>query len=179
MKSTRVVNAGVILVCVVGGCFGQVYTEKPGPDEDWPHAEKAQHVDLDAKLRSLAGKDAVFCGHAAVRDDFKGPNDCALKAFRDKKAFYVAYDTTGFDSVTSYGLARNSTGKMYFVDFDSMGISVEGPEKELSDNSHLLTKPCPTPFQLLEAPFYRRRAWQAHSPLTCFRSIHDKMPLHP
>ena len=88
MKKTLVVIVGATLICISVADFTQVLqTEGPGPDEDWPHAEKAQHEDLDAKLLSLAGKGAVFCGHVALEQDPKAANDCALQAFRKKRAW--------------------------------------------------------------------------------------------
>jgi hypothetical protein len=186
MKKILVVSMGAALFCVSIICFGQIYTEKPGPDEDWPHAEKAQHQDLDAKLRSLAGRDAIFCGHPLVRDDFKSANDCALRAFSNGKAFYVAFDRPPFDSLTSYGLARNSTGQMYYVEFDSIGFSPEGlsARDELSDNSHILMQSCPTPYQLLKDPRYQlgRHALYRpgkHRPLICFPPPHHEALPHP
>ena len=186
MKEIWTLSATATLVCISVTCLGQVYTEEPGPDENWPHAERAQHENLDAKLRSLAGRDAIFCGHALLGLDFKAANDCALKAFSNKKAFYVAYDEPPFDSLTSYGLVSDSTGRMHFVQFDSMGFSPEGlsAANELSDNSHILTQSCPTPYQLLHDPKYQLGKHAAyrpgkHSPLTCFPPAHDETPPHP
>ena len=47
MKKIPTVNLAAILICVSVTCFAQVYTEKPGPDEDGHHARKAQHEDAD------------------------------------------------------------------------------------------------------------------------------------
>src|SRR5437899_2427004 len=147
MKKTLVVIVGATLICISVADFTQVLqTEGPGPDEDWPHAEKAQHEDLDAKLLSLAGKGAVFCGHVALEQDPKAANGCALKAFTKNRAFYVGYDVPVEDFYVSEGVARDARGRMYAVEFDSRDMPSEGysPWSQVSDNSHVYTRPCPT-----------------------------------
>jgi len=124
--------------------------QEPSPDKDLAYAQKAQREDLDSELRSLAGLDAIFCGHVGFGESFRAANHCARRAFKEKRAFYVGYDTGhGYRTYTSSGLARDANGRMYAVDFDSAGDLSRG-YGELRDNSHIVTVPCPTPYHLLE-----------------------------
>jgi hypothetical protein len=141
---------GLALICSLSPCSGQVFIEGAGADEDPAHARRAQREDLDAKLSSLAGTEATFCGHVGSSGSSRKANHCAQRAFRQKSAFYVGYDS-GHDArrYTSNGLARNANGQMFAVGFDSEA-SWAHADGELSDNSHIITVPCPTPYRLYE-----------------------------
>jgi hypothetical protein len=138
------------LLCNLSPCFGQAFIEGPGADEDPAHARRAQREDLDAKLRSLAGTEAVFCGHVGFGESSRETNRCVQMAFRQKKAFYVGYDS-GHDAkrYTSNGLVRDANGGMFAVGFDSAVLSGRA-DGELSDNSHIVTVLCPAPYHLYE-----------------------------
>jgi len=126
-------------------------TEPPGADQDWPHARKAQHLDLDARLLNLAGRDATFCGHVALGQQPAAANRCALRAFGKNVAFYVAYDLRSIDSISALGLARDWSGQVHIVEFDSIGFAPDSQRargEELSDNLHIFSRPCPRPYQL-------------------------------
>jgi len=143
---------GLALICSLGPCSGQVFIEGPGADEDPIHAQRAQREDLDAKLSALAGTDAVFCGHVGFQETSRKANQCAQRAFEQKRAFYVGYDSGHDDRrYTSNGLSRDANGRMYAVTFDSGEIRPRPPrDGELSDNSHIITVQCPTPYRLYE-----------------------------
>ncbi len=160
----RIMNAGAILICILGSFISQVRSEGPVTDRASAHAQKAQREDLDAGLRSLAGTGAIFCGHVELGQNSKTANKCALKAFREERAFYVAYDSLWIDASRffSTGLARDARGRMWAVDFDSVAFSYVHPGDEVSDNLHLATRPCPTPYRLIEGRDggLMRRGWK-------------------
>ena len=142
---------GLALICSVGPCWGQVFIEGAGADEDPVHAQRAQRDDLDAKLSALAGGDAVFCGDVSFRKSARRANRCVRRALRQRKAFYVGYDSGHDDRrYTSRGVAMDPQGQMYEVWFDSTKVLPWVYDGEISDNSHILTMGCPTPHRLYE-----------------------------
>ena len=63
------------------------------------------------KLQELAGPGAANCGRPALNTDQQPAADCAMKASKAKKAFYVAYDMPGLTT----GVAGASSGKLFSV----------------------------------------------------------------
>ncbi len=102
---------------------------------------------LDEYIRTLAGKDATDCGRVSVRGDVKPATDCAMAAFRNRKAFFVRYSLQGIDSEVAVGVALTASGKAFGADFDSMGWNTDGLPKDyvLSAGNHIVTYPCPKP----------------------------------
>jgi hypothetical protein len=120
-----------------------------GQEESVPR--KASPRDLDRKLQLLAGDGAIFCGDVGLEGDSKGANKCAQTAFKAKRPFYVSYDILGVGGSIffSAGLARDPEGRLWSAGF-SQGVIHQTHGGELSDDLHILTKPCPTPYRLLE-----------------------------
>jgi hypothetical protein len=145
---------------------------------DPAHNQVAEPGDLDDELRSLAGSGAVFCGHVARGENSKSVNDRALQAFRKKRAFYVVYDGWGYSPFSRVGLAGDTTGQMWEVMFESMAYTYVPPRGKLSDNSHILTVPCPTPYHLRKYAHggQRPQGWKPgrQRRLTCLRLVKEK-----
>jgi hypothetical protein len=116
---------------------------------------------MDARSRMLAGADAIDCGTVKVKQDPTNATNCALKAFGNKRPFYVRYYVHGIDSEIAGGLAYDKKGNMSALEFDSMGWSAKGLGKDsrLVDGRHIIIEPCPRPIALHKT--HRGR-------LTCF-----------
>ena len=116
---------------------------------------------MQRQFSALAGPTAVDCGRVEIRQDPSTASGCALNEFQSKKAFFVRYDLQGIDSRVSAGLAGNSAGHVFGIEYDSMGWSKEGvrwPSVRSKDH-HLITTPCPKPVKLRKT---------ASGRLTCF-----------
>ncbi len=161
MKKARLAGALLSGLFVLGVCLGQ---ENPEQARKAPReiSEAELRALVDAKLPALAGEKAISCGHIPLRGDTKAAYDCAFKAFKEKKAFYIGYDERGIDSYESTGIAMDAKGSMYVVYFDSMGFDPSDHRfgGQLSDDFHVETRPCPTPYQL--------RIDRRNNYLTCF-----------
>ncbi len=72
---------------------------------------------VQQKMQELAGSGATDCGRPKAMDSPEIPqaSDCAMKAAKDKKPFYVAYDMPGL----SVGVAGNAEGKLYTVSYNA------------------------------------------------------------
>lgn len=105
---------------------------------------------MDRRLRLLAGDNALNCGIVEVRQDPIPASDCAQKALSAKQPFVVRYNLQGIDSAVSVGLARDSSGHVYGVEFDSMGWTSEGLSKgaRRMDGNHTIVEQCPSPVRL-------------------------------
>ena len=116
---------------------------------------------MNARLRTLAGADAINCGTVQVRQDPSAATNCALGAFTREDAFYVRYYVQGIDSEVAGGLAYDKKGNMSALEFDSMGWDSEGLSKgsRLADGNHIIVEPCPPPVALHKSHSGR---------LTCF-----------
>ncbi len=119
---------------------------------------------MDRHLRELSGRKAFDCGHAAAASRIKpsaeserkiaATTECAEERFAKRSPFYVRWDTQGIDSLVSGGLALDSTGKVYALEFDSMGWSDEGirPPAYRSKDHHVIVYPCPADGRLRALP---------------------------
>jgi hypothetical protein len=135
----------VLLLCEVTLAARQAKVQ----EESVPR--KASPRDLDRKLQLLAGEGAIFCGHVGLEGNPNAANKCVLKAFKEKQPFYVSYDAlkTGPSDFVVSGLARDPEGRMWSASFSPVTMH-QTYGGELSDDLHILTKPCPTPYRLLE-----------------------------
>jgi len=121
------------------------------------------------RLKILAGPGAINCGRVKPWTDTRASSDCVLNSFENKTAFYVIYDTQEIriDSRFIDGLASDSSGNLYNVEFSSMGWSAEGlsGETQLVDGTHIFIEPCPKPIALRES---------IYKGLTCVPRIMDQ-----
>lgn len=77
------------------------------------------------KLAELAGPGAQDCGRLASQEpgQLQVASDCATKAAKDKKPFYVGYDLPGM----TVAVAGNAEGKLSTVQQDQSGELQFGP----------------------------------------------------
>jgi hypothetical protein len=116
---------------------------------------------LQRRLLLLAGDAPIDCGSVQVNQDGTSASECAKTALSSKQAFVVRYYLQGIDSIVAVGLAGTKSGKIFAVEYDSMGWTSEGLSKRarLQDGTHNVVEQCPAPVRLKETPSHR---------LTCF-----------
>jgi hypothetical protein len=102
---------------------------------------------MDHRMRLIAGKDALDCGRVKLNGDPKASLKCARQAISRKRAFFVRIDSAGMDSSLSDGFAGDGSGKVFSVEFDSLGIG-PSPDFEILDNGHDAVRICPKPVHL-------------------------------
>jgi len=104
------------------------------------------------RLAVMAGQGAINCGHVTPRTDPGPSSKCVFASFDNHRPFYVLYDTQEIriDSYFIDGLAGDSAGNLYDVEFSSMGWSTEGPSDrtQLLDRGHVFVEPCSKPITL-------------------------------
>lgn len=118
---------------------------KINPADDFGHSEL-----LDHRLLTIAEPHAKNCGRIGLKGNPIQATKCALRAFKRREAFYVRYDAIGIDSDISSGVAGDSTGSLYFVEFDSMGMDTSRlpPGVTMPDGFHTVVIPCSKPVRL-------------------------------
>jgi len=109
---------------------------------------------LNIRLATIGGEGARNCGSVGLKENPAQATKCALRAFRHRDAFYVSYDAVGIDSDISSGMARDSAGRVYIVDFDGMGMDTHWmpPGATMPDGVHTLVIPCSMPVRLKRTP---------------------------
>jgi hypothetical protein len=102
---------------------------------------------MDRRMRLIAGNDALDCGRVKVNGDPKASLRCMRQAISNKRAFFVRLDSVGMDSFLSDGFVGDGSGKVYSVEFDSLGY---GPSAgvEILDNGHDAVEICPKPVRI-------------------------------
>src|SRR4029077_8196319 len=102
---------------------------------------------MDRRMRLIAGNDALDCGRVKVNGDPKASLRCTRQAISSKRAFFVRLDSVGTDSFLSDGFVGDGSGKVYSVEFDSLGY---GPSVgvEILDNGHDAVEICPKPVRI-------------------------------
>ncbi len=96
---------------------------------------------VQQKVQDLAGSDASDCGRVKSQapDQTQKSSDCAMKAAKDKHAFYVAYDMPGL----TVGYAGNSQGKLF-------SVQAEQPENA-SVKAEVKVMPCPAELRVAQS----------------------------
>jgi len=129
--------------CLFAIFLVRVFSENPIADENPKATGASESPDFDAKLRSLAGADAIYCGHVGLRESSRAANECASKAFKEKRAFYVRYDVSRYrSSYVSVGLAQDMGGRMYQIRFADV-IFLPHVDSGRSSNPQTVASPCP------------------------------------
>jgi hypothetical protein len=105
------------------------------------------------RLRSVAANgtaEAIDCRKAAVGGSTEKSADCVLRAFAEKRAFYVSYYRQYIASFGFDGLAGDVQGNVYGVEYYSNPRRNGGWPRasELFDGNHTLVLPCPMPVVL-------------------------------
>lgn len=131
---------------------------KIGPG-DHPYGPTAQK----SVFEQIAGPSAKNCGHILMGKDPSHATNCAMRAFKHHKPFFVIYDEPCIDCVSASGIAWNSKGEPYSVSYDSMGISFELqlPDYKMPEGSDTRITRCSQPIQV-----YVDKAGQ----LDCFKA---------
>ena len=129
---------------------------KINPADDHASSELLNH-----RIRAIAGPGAVDCGHVRLKESPARATACALRAVKRHQAFHVRYDQQGIDSEVAEAMAGDSSGKIYYVGFDSMGTDTSRlqPGETMPDGFHTVVIPCPEPVRLRRTP---------EGKLTCF-----------
>ena len=107
-------------------------------------ADTAKSADpVQQKLQDLAGANATDCGRpqSQAPDQTQKAGDCAMKAAKDKHAFYVAYDMPGL----TVGVAGNSEGKLFSVQAEQTDNPSTGAKAEVKG------VPCPSDLRLAQS----------------------------
>lgn len=104
----------------------------------------------DSRFQKIAGPSANNCGHVLLDKNPGHATDCAMRAFKHHKPFYVIYDDHCIDCDYAEGLAWNSTREPYYVFYDSMGLSNDPPSPGsiTPDGSHTVVMPCSKPVRV-------------------------------
>lgn len=118
---------------------------------------------LDKRIREISGPDATDCGRVRRENSPKRATKCALHAYKSHKAFSVRFDDKGIgDSEGARAIAGDSAGKVYSLEFDSMGMNTTylPPGTTMPDGFHTKVIACSLPVRL--------RVGRADGELTCF-----------
>jgi hypothetical protein len=105
-------------------------------------ADTVQSADpVQQKLQDLAGSNATDCGRirSLAPDLTQKATDCAMKAAKDKHAFYVAYEMPGL----TVGMAGNSDGKLF-------SVQAEQPETA-GAKAEVKGAPCPSDLRIAQS----------------------------
>jgi hypothetical protein len=106
--------------------------------------ETAKSADpVQQKLQDLAGSNAANCGRvkSQAQDETQKASDCAMKAAKDKHAFYVAYDMPGL----TVGVAGNSEGKLFSIQ------SEQTDNPPTSAKAEVKSGPCPSELRIAQS----------------------------
>ncbi len=117
------------------------------------------HRIMADRMRTLAshgGSSPIDCGAPNAAES---PAKCALKAFADKKPFFVRWYLLSDDHFSYTGIAMDNSGVTWsavYAGGHAIWISFKEPDQaqdsaqNLFDNGHTLVFPCPTPVVLTE-----------------------------
>lgn len=109
-----------------------------------PSTVAAKSIDpVTQKLLELSGSGATDCGRVKTlaEDATQKASDCAMKAAKDKRAFYVAYDMPGL----TVGIAGNSQGKLFSIQSETPDNAPAGTKAEVK------SAPCPSDLRLAQS----------------------------
>lgn len=129
-------------------------------------------VVLVQRLQTTAGSSARDCGRVTRQDNSKEADRCVRKAVSSGKAFYVRYDLPSTDSYAGAGLAGNSDGDVFVVEFDTTGFMprAQKADEQLLDDGHSIVKRCPKPVRF-RVPFSPGKG------LTCLRGSKNSLEI--
>src|SRR5215467_10648114 len=84
----------------------------------FPHSPCLQGDLIECVNRDLAGGGAINCGRVRVGASPELASKCVLKAFSEKKPFFVRYDQKGWNSESATGFAGTADGRVTEVEWD-------------------------------------------------------------
>jgi len=113
-----------------------------------PSHDPASSDLLDERIRTIAGPKARNCGRVGADEKPICGTECALSAFRRHEPFYIRYDDS--DDGIAHGVAGDSTGRVYFVDFHSISVDFSRlrPGATMPDGLHTEVTPCLQPVRM-------------------------------
>jgi hypothetical protein len=133
------------------------------------------HRIMTDRMRTLAshgGAKPIDCGAPNAAES---PAKCALKAFADKKPFFVRWYLLSDDYFSYSGIAMDNSGVAWSAVYaHAIWISVkepgqvQDPAQTLFDDGHTLVFPCPTPVVLTE---------DSRGVINCYKPVSDHEPL--
>lgn len=111
------------------------------------------HRLVNDRLKALAGSPpkAIDCNEEHSSGETDDVAACAIRAFAERKAFYVHYYEQDPDSFSFTGFAGDTVGKVYEMHYTNRRLVVTGvlsKEEQFLDDYHTLVLPCPTPVTL-------------------------------
>jgi hypothetical protein len=120
----------------------------------WAASERDPSNLVNSKrLRAVAGNgttEAIDCRKVAASGSAETSADCVLRAFAQKRAFYVSYYRQYVKSFGYVGLAGDAQGNVYGVEYYGYPWREGGWPRtsELFDGNHTVVLPCPKPVVL-------------------------------
>jgi hypothetical protein len=104
-------------------------------------------------ISSIGPGHPVDCGKSATNQPVPAVSDCVIKAFENRKPFYVRYYRPGGVSDYSYGLAGDVAGNVFEVAYNNKGFNKLGVSKKtkLLADDRLAIMPCPKPVSVIES----------------------------
>jgi hypothetical protein len=109
------------------------------------------------RLKDLSGvhaAKAIDCGRVVLPIQLAratdSPSECALRAFAERKPFYVRFYRDHHVSIRFQGFAGDREGNLYEVDYDDLGWkgALLPKETQLLDGGLTVVMPCPKPSAL-------------------------------
>jgi hypothetical protein len=131
---------------------GVIYLQDARMLVPWVASERdPAHRIIYERLKTLVSKgssQAIDCRNSPGPE---AASDCVFTALAGRKPFYIRYYWQGIDSFGFRGLAGDTDGNVYVVDYDSMGWMNPAPDgAQLLDNNHTFVVPCPKPVSLVK-----------------------------
>lgn len=105
---------------------------------------KNDPVGMVRKMHSIAGENALDCGHLAPEADPKKSLSCARQAIKRRQAFVVRYDDDGIEGPVFTGFAGDGAGNVYWLHVDT--YTCEDPRRNSERCPYVLK--CPRPVRL-------------------------------
>jgi hypothetical protein len=120
--------------------------------------DPTNRVILD-RMKDLSGvhaAKAIDCGRGELPIELAratdSPSECALRAFAERKPFYVRFYRDRQASIRFQGFAGDREGNLYEVDYDAVGWNgaLLPKETQLLDSGLTVVMPCPKPSTLTQ-----------------------------
>lgn len=103
------------------------------------------------RLKSVAGQGAADCGTVSSNGPDGAVADCGMKAFQQKKPFFLGYSTSYGKALDfAYGMAGDANGNVSIVTYEVRRFPAVAPNKhtQLADDNHTRVTGCVKPITL-------------------------------
>jgi hypothetical protein len=101
-------------------------------------------VGMVRKMHSIAGRNALDCGHLLPEADPKASLKCARQAIKRKQAFVVRYDDDGIEGSLFTGFAGDGAGNVYWLHVDD--YTCQDPHRFPEQCPYVVR--CPSPVRI-------------------------------